>query len=471
MASDLGEDKILIEKLQIALNENSSQHHREISELIVLNNASVTAIKDIVTQQQEECVRKDKDIESLRSNLLNLQSNIEAKGSIITSLHKSVNQCNSNLKEEQKKSNSLQRDYNAAVSQQKKEAEELARMTQGNQHLASENKRLQNELEAAFTKQHIEENKLQGRVEEAIKKEEACFSRASKKIESQEKELSEKTLALEKNLAVEKHLRAALKSEKKRFEKMVGKQPAAGHLSITSKQLREEFACNMQTVRRENADIRAKFLVLEGEYDRKTSELGSLSVLHEETLSRKNSIISESQLTITKLQCMVNEFKAKESKSKKGQVDFEESLKQEKMRNSELHQSVDQISSSLEIERTRCEKHRVELKEALTKQIKLLEENYKFRIQEKQRAETNSNFRNISDSDLSHSEQKSSLGESNKALYHLQQEYTYLGRRHCDINADYRELLKTHTTLQVRHERLSYAQGNQCLDFSPHLFQ
>ncbi|KAK1891701.1 Hydrocephalus-inducing protein like [Dissostichus eleginoides] len=78
-------------------------------------------------------------------------------------------------------------DYEAAVSQQKKEAEELALVTQGNQHLAYENKRLQSELEAALNKQHIEEKKLQGdrgacsRLEEAIKKEEARFSRASKK--------------------------------------------------------------------------------------------------------------------------------------------------------------------------------------------------------------------------------------------------------------------------------------------------
>ncbi|KAK1897192.1 Arginine--tRNA ligase [Dissostichus eleginoides] len=68
---------------------------------------------------------------------------------------------------------------------------------------------------------HIDEKELQGdrgansRLEEAIKKEKANFSSASKKIQSQEKEL-----------------------EKKRFEKMVGKQAAAGPLSILTKFLR-----------------------------------------------------------------------------------------------------------------------------------------------------------------------------------------------------------------------------------------
>ncbi|KAI4828678.1 hypothetical protein KUCAC02_022757 [Chaenocephalus aceratus] len=489
MTSELEEDKKVIERLQIAQHASSSQHQREISELLVLNTASVTAIKDRLTERQEESLKKDKDIESLHSNVLNLQSDIVAKVSIVTSLQERVSKCASDLKEEETKSSLLQRDYEAAVSQQKKEAEELARLTQGNQHLAYENKRLQSELKATLNKQHIEEKKLQGdreacsRLEEAIKKEEARFSRASKKIQSQEKELSEKTLALEKSLTAEKILRSSLKSEKKRFEKMGGKQASAGHLSYLTQQLREASAYDMQTLRMENADIRAKFLVLEREYDRERFELRSLSACHEEMLSRKNDSISDNQFTITNLQCIVNEFKAKESKIKMRQADLEEALKQEKTRNSELHHTVDQISSSLEKERTRCEKHSVELQEALKEQITALEENNKLtvslqkaqetfpRLQEKQRAETNYNFGNIGDSEFRLREQKYSLDESNKALYHLQQEYTNLGRRHCDINAEYRELLKTHTALQVRHERLSYAEAKPRPDFSPYLFQ
>ncbi|KAK1896476.1 Acyl-CoA-binding domain containing protein 5 [Dissostichus eleginoides] len=264
---------------------------------------------------------------------------------------------------------------------------------------------------------------------------------------------------------------------------MGGKQASAGPLSYPTQQLREASAYDMQTLRMENADIRAKFLVMEREYDRERFELRSLSACHEEMLSRENDSISDNQFTITNLQCIVNEFKAKESKIKMRQADLEEALKQEKTRNSELHHTVDQISSSLEKERTRCEKHRVELQEALKKQITTLEENNKLtlslqkaqetfpRLQEKQHAETNYNFGNIGDSEFRLREQKYSLDESNKALYHLQQEYTNLGRRHCDINAEYCELLKTHTALQVRHERLSYAKGNPRPDFSPYLFQ
>jgi len=453
----------------------------------VLNTTSVTAIKERLTEQQEESLKKDKDIESLYSNVLNLQSDIVSKVSIVTSLQERVSKCASDLTEEQTKSSSLQRDYEAAVSQQKKEAEELARLTQGNQQLATENRRLQSELEAALNKRHVEEKKLQGdraadgRLEEAIKTEEARFSRASKKIKSQEKELSEKTLALEKSLAAEELLKSSLRREKKRFEEMVGKH--AGTHSILTQQLREASAYDMQTLRRENADIRAKFLVLEREHDRERCDFRSLSAGQEEMLSRKNDSISDNQFTITNLECIVNELKAKESKIKMRQADLEEALKQEKTRNSELQLTVDQISSSLDKERSRCEKHRDELQEALKKQITTLEENNKLtlslqkaqetfpRLQEKQRAETNYNFRDIHDTEFRLREQKDSLDESNKALYHLQQEYTNLGRRHCDINAEYRELLRTHTALQVRHERLSYAQGNPRPDFSPNLFQ
>ncbi|KAF3857890.1 hypothetical protein F7725_011091 [Dissostichus mawsoni] len=124
MTSELEEDKKVIEKLQIDHHASSSQHQREISELIVLNTASVTAIKDRLTELQEESLKKDKDIESLHSNVLNLQSDIVAKVSIVTSLQERVNKCASDLTEEQTKSSLLQMDNEAAVSQQKKEAED-----------------------------------------------------------------------------------------------------------------------------------------------------------------------------------------------------------------------------------------------------------------------------------------------------------------------------------------------------------
>lgn len=50
--------------------------------------------------------------------------------------------------------------------------------------------------------------------------------------------------------------------------------------------------------------------------------------------------------------------------SKTGQVELEDELKREKLRNSELQQRVDQISSALTKEKTTCERHCVELQES-----------------------------------------------------------------------------------------------------------
>ena len=78
---------------------------------------------------------------------------------------------------------------------------------------------------------HIDEKKLQGdrgansRLKEAIKKEKARFSSASKKIQSQEK-----NLALEESLTDEKLLRSSLKSEKKRSHIVPCQSPRKGEV-------------------------------------------------------------------------------------------------------------------------------------------------------------------------------------------------------------------------------------------------
>ncbi len=266
------------------------------------------------------------------------------------------------------------------------------------------------------------------------------------------------------------------------------KQASVDPVTILSNQLREASASSehlmydMQTLRMENADIRAKFKATETEHDRLKSKHRSLSERHEEMLSKKNEAISENQFTIAKLQGMVDELKARQSKRKTRRAELEDALKQEKTRNSELQQRVDRIASGLEKERTACEKHRVELKEALTKQIETLEEKQKLamalqkaedgysKLQEQQLVESNFQFRHVSDTELRLNQQKTALDESTKALHHLQRDYTALGRRHSDFNAVYRELLKTHSALQIRYERLCYAQGNPRPEFSPPQF-
>lgn len=68
-------------------------------------------------------------------------------------------------------------------------------------------------------------------------------------------------------------------------------------------------------------------------------------------------------------------------------------------------------------------------------------------------------------------EQKVALNNVMKALLHMQQEYTDLGRRHSEISSMYRQLLKEHGALQNKYERLCYAKGMPRPEFSvSHLY-
>ncbi|XP_070820031.1 uncharacterized protein [Chaetodon trifascialis] len=373
-------------------------------------------------EQQKDSVKKDNEIKCLHFNIGVLQSDIATKNSTISSLQERLNQV-SEHKEVRVKKCQHHGDYEAAVSQQQKEAE-LDRLTQENHQLASENKILRAELEAALNEgnQLQEDRKSPSRLKEAIEKERAKFLRVSKKIQIQEKELSEKTLALEKSLNTETYLRSCLKKEQKRFEQaFLQKQAGTDHLTILSDQLKEAFLSSeclmydMQTIRIENIDIRAKFKAVEKEYNRMKSKLHSLSEHPEKMMSKKNDAIPENQCSIAKLQYTVHELKALQIDSKLREAQLKDDLKHEKTKNSELQQRVDQLSSALEKESTKCEKY---------------------------------------------CSRKTALDENTKALHQLQKEYTELVRRHSDVNSEYRELLRSHTSLKITYERLSSGKGN-----------
>ncbi|XP_070820028.1 flagellar attachment zone protein 1-like [Chaetodon trifascialis] len=373
-------------------------------------------------EQQKDSVKKDNEIKCLHFNIEALQSDIATKNSTISSLQERLNQV-SEHKEVRAKNCQHHGDYEAAVSQQQKEAE-LDRLTQENQQLASENKRLRAELEAALNEgnQLQEDGKSPSRLKEAIEKERAKFLRVSKKIQIQEKELSEKTLALEKSLNAETYLRSCLKKEQKRFEQaFLQKQAGTDPLTILSDQLKEAVLSSeclmydMKTLRMENIDIRAKFKAVETEYNRMKSKLHSLSEHPEKMASKKNDAIPENQCSIAKLQYTVHELKALQLESKLREAQLKDDLKHEKTKNSELQQRVDQLSSALEKESTKCEKY---------------------------------------------CSRKTALDENTKALHQLQKEYTELMRRHSDVNSEYRELLRSHTSLKITYERLSSGKGN-----------
>lgn len=393
MAAEREEDKKAIENLTNDLEVSSQQHQKEMVEREKVHCVQIKEIKDRLIEQQKRSLEKDNDIQSLHFDIQNLRGEIEVKDNIVSSLQKKVNQLASDLKEEQTKTCRLQREYEDAVSQQKKGAEKLHRLTLENQQLASENPRLQSNLETALNERQIALKQLQearevcSGHEETIRKEKARFQRAYKKLQMVDKELSEKNVALEKSLTTEKCLRSSLKNEKKRFNQMVLQREAeVNPVTFLSNQLREasvsseHLMYDMQTLRMENADIRVKFNAMETQYDKLMSKYRSLSDRHDELMLKKNHNISENQAAIAELQSMVDELRAHQSESKARQAELEDALKEEKTRNSELQQRADQTAIALKKEKTTCEKCHVELMETLNKQVEALEERQKLAV-------------------------------------------------------------------------------------------
>lgn len=172
-------------------------------------------------------------------------------------------------------------------------------LTWRHKQLASEYERLRDELEGAQKEGQLCEDTEAGvRLEEAVWQEKARFSGASKKIEAQKEELSEKTLALQKSLMADNHYRTSFKDEKQRLER-----PAADSLAVLGSQLRDPdghskpLMCDMQTLTMEHADIRQKLTAAEAEFDLLTSTHHSHPECQDEMLDYEQTF-SECQSTI-----------------------------------------------------------------------------------------------------------------------------------------------------------------------------
>ncbi|TNN52108.1 hypothetical protein EYF80_037716 [Liparis tanakae] len=112
-------------------------------------------------------------------------------------------------------------------------------------------------------------------------------------------------------------------------------------------------------------------------------------------------------------------------------AEVEEALKPERTTFTELQHRGDLITSALDTERARCEKQRIELKEALIRQIETLEvkQTLAVALQKAQDdisklhgqhlGESSIQIGHISDTKLRLNQQRNALDESTKALHHL----------------------------------------------------
>ncbi|KAM7418453.1 hypothetical protein PAMA_015868 [Pampus argenteus] len=424
MLVDREEDKKVIEKLEKLKNDlemSSCQREKQIAERDRDISVQITALKERIIKLQDESLSKDNEIQSLLLNIENLKGDIDSRDNTVSSLHEKVNQLMSNLKDHQSLICSLQKERDDAVAQQTS-TDELDHLTRQNQQLSCENTKLQGDLKVALKEKEIAVNQLEeakkgcSKKQEIIDKENTKFQKMlQEKLQTLEAELLEKNVALEKSLTAKQYLKSSLKNKQKLTEKLLSQQAAANPSMFLSNQQRgahvpsEHIMYDMQTLKMENADIRAKFRSMEVEYEYKKR---SLTDQYEEQIAKKNAIISDNQAVIDKLHSTVFDLKAQQSDSKFREKKLEDDLKQETQRCSRLQKRVDEIATSLQREQTTREKHRVELKESLIKQIEITEERYKlsvalqkaqdvaFRLQEQQQAETMYRFRKLQDTEL-----------------------------------------------------------------------
>ncbi|XP_030271786.1 intracellular protein transport protein USO1-like isoform X2 [Sparus aurata] len=459
-------DEINALKRLVSEQQEKSQQKNDEIESMLFNiqdlKSRIEAKDNVVSSLQGTVHQYASDLRDERTRNCDLQRDYEA--AVCQQLK--VDQYASDLRDERSRNGDLQRDYEAAVCQQKKQAEELDLLTQKNQQLASDNKGLQDEqqtkdkLKVTISEMTADLEKYESVIEKLQKDLEASSSlhkeaaehdelhlaeiKALKELISQQQEKSrQKDDEIESMLFDIQNLRSSIKAKDSNFSclqqtvdqyasdirderkrtydlqrdceaALCQQQKEAEIRSRLEEAVRKENdhfsrACNkIKLQKKESADLRAQLKTMETAYERMKCEHFLHSESHEE-MARQKRTISESQSTITKLVNMLDELKL-ESETRQGKL--LEKLRQERKRNSELQQKVDETSAALIKEKTMCEKHRVELKESLTKQIETLEEKHQFaqaleraqygfsQFQAQYLAKSNFQFGHISDTDF-----------------------------------------------------------------------
>nr|XP_019956191.1 PREDICTED: coiled-coil domain-containing protein 18-like [Paralichthys olivaceus] len=363
---------------------------------------SVENLKEELCELRLKNCEKDKEIQSLLFSIENLQSNNEAKGTTISMLQEKNTQWASDLREEQAKN--VQLHYEAAVSQQ----------SDKNEHV-----RLTGELEDALHKSRLAEMQHQqvretcSRLQEQLKREKTHLSGALKKI------------------AMQRRVSAATQG----------------------------MTYEMETLRMENKNIRAKYEALEAKYDFQykcrapsPSESKTRQAQHQDDLQRSilEERVSQTASALERERDRLNQTAS--------------ALERERER-------ADQTFIALEKERDTLEKCNVKLHIALVQHTKALEEQHRLALalqktQNKCQIQEQMNFQLRQANELKMKEQKVALHEATDALQNLQKEHTDLGKKHSEIHSNYREVLKSHSALQVRYERLGYATGDPQADLN-----
>lgn len=407
MTAELKENGGVIEELRIEL--------RAKCDVIAQGTQSTDELTGELGKLREGHLEKDEEIQSLQFSVGILQRSVAVKDDTISLLQEKDDRFASDLKEEQAKSCRLQRDYEAVVSEQQKNRDELVHLTLENQTLASEDQRLRGELEDSLRASRLAREQQQQR-------------RRDGEARSRLKDGAEKE-------------RAQVSRARRKKEKKAPADP-------------EGAMYDMQTLRMENEDIRAKFRAMEAKYDAMFKDGMTHSPGH------GGALICKDPEAVAKLQYMVFQFKAQQSEGKTRRA-----LNLERTQRAVSEERASHTAAALERERERanhthcalereratCQEVQAELREALIRQIETLEERQHLTtaLRSAERG------RRSRERGLRAEEREPSADEANESVRRLREEYEYLGRKHLHVQSNYRELLESHNALQGKYQRLS----------------
>ncbi|XP_028305739.1 intracellular protein transport protein USO1-like isoform X2 [Gouania willdenowi] len=264
----------LKERLAEQQEENHHLGRTHEAKIKTLSAQNVEANEKIV-QLQKSLEDKNKDFQNLLISHQRLQSQIVVKNSAESSLHSQVESLTAELGVKEQTCQTLEDIIATLEDKLSKKIEALTKSLANEKTLMSclneldarstekESLRLELEQTEELKKQLTEERDAQSQLKDAIKREKARFSNASKQITDLEHQLNEKALVLNKSLDDTKAAKAKLRDNRQHIKQLM---------------------LNMQTLKRENADVKA------------------LMEHHEDMVTRKKEIISQKDETIAQLQ-------------------------------------------------------------------------------------------------------------------------------------------------------------------------
>ncbi|XP_062258280.1 trichohyalin-like [Platichthys flesus] len=410
---------------------------------------------------QERQTKLQKKIKEMTADHKSKEEKINKLKRTISKLQENDTMQASDLKEEQSKNVTLQMDYEAAASQLQRDNEAAASQLQrdyeaaASQQLERDKKELVR-LEDALNKSRLAEQDIREtcrELEEKLKGEKGRLSGATEEIGMQRKATEDMTYDIQKLRLENRNIRTRYEALKAKYALLnKGEAPCPTESNTKQTQRQEEI---QRAIAEEIVNQTASALEREKERVNQTAS----------ALARERERADQASFALVNERAILDQTSSALERERERADQASIALEKESARLDQTFSALerereraDQTSMALEKERARSDKCHVELNKALVQQTKTQEEKHRLALDLQ-----------ISQNKLDSQTQeqtKVALRKATEALHSLQKENTDLRRKHGEIHSDYREVLKSHSTHQIRCERLDCATGDLGPDVS-----